>query len=48
MHSKGNYVKNEKIAYRMGENVCKWCTWQGINFQNRQTAHTAQNQSINK
>ena len=32
----------------MGENVCKWCIWQGVNFQNIQTAHTAQYQSINK
>ena len=24
----------------MGENICKWIDRQGINFQNRQTAHT--------
>ena len=26
----------------MGENICKWCDWQGINLQNIQTAHAAQ------
>ena len=26
----------------MGENICKWWDQQGINFQNIQTAHTAQ------
>ena len=25
----------------MGENICKWCDQQGINFQNIQTAHAA-------
>ena len=28
----------------MGENICKWCNWQGLNFQNIQTAHIAQYQ----
>ena len=28
----------------MGENICKWWDWQGINFQNIQTAHTIQQQ----
>ena len=28
----------------MGENICKWNDWQGINFQNIQTAPTAQYQ----
>ena len=23
----------------MGENICKWCDWQELNFQNIQTAH---------
>ena len=42
MHSKGNDKQNEKTTYRMGENICKWCDLQGINFQNIQTAHTTQ------
>ena len=28
----------------MGENICKWCDQQGLNFPNIQTAHTAQYQ----
>ena len=40
LHSKGNYKQNEKISYGMGENICKQCNWQGLNFQNIQTAHT--------
>ena len=28
----------------MGENICKQCNQQAINFQNIQTAHTAQYQ----
>ena len=31
----------------MGENICKWCNWQGINLQNTQTAHAAQDQNTN-
>ena len=42
MHSKGNHKQNEKTTHRMGENICKWSNQQGINLQNRQTAHTAQ------
>ena len=29
----------------MGENICKWSNWQGINLQNKQTAHAAQYQN---
>ena len=38
----------------MEENICKWCNQQGLDFPNRQTAHTTQykhkqtNNSINK
>ena len=32
----------------MGENICKWSNWQGINLQNIQTAHAAQYQKTNK
>ena len=31
LHSKGNHKQNEKPTYRMGENICKWCDWQGLN-----------------
>ena len=30
----------------MGENIFKWCNWQGLNFQNIQTAHTTQYNKI--
>ena len=33
---------NETITYRMGDNICKLCDWQGIDFPNIQTAHIAQ------
>ena len=42
LHSKGNYKQNEKTTYRMGENICKQCDQQGLNFQNTQTTHTTQ------
>ena len=44
LHSKGNHKQNEKTTYRMGENICKWCDQQGLNFWNIQTAHTTQQQ----
>ena len=25
-------TKNKKRIYRMGEYICKWCNWQGINL----------------
>ena len=28
----------------MGENICKWCDWEELNFQNIQTAHKTQQQ----
>ena len=40
---KGNHKQNGKeTAHRMGENICKWCDWQGINLQNSQPAHVVQ------
>ena len=42
LHSKGNHKQNEKTTLRIGENICKWSNWQGINLQNIQTAHEAQ------
>ena len=38
---KVNHKQNKKSTYGLGENVCKQCYWQGISFQNIQTAHTA-------
>ena len=31
----------------MGENICKWCSWQVLDFQNIQTAHRTQQQKAN-
>ena len=42
-----NQTQNEKTTYRMSENICKQCDWQGLNFQNIRTAHTAQYQKTN-
>ena len=39
LHCKGNHKQNEKQTHRMGENICRWSDWQGINLQNLQTAH---------
>ena len=42
LHSKGNYQQNEKITWRMGENIHKRYDWQGVNIQNIQTTYTTQ------
>ena len=47
MHSKGNHKQNENIDYGMGENISKWYNQQKINFQNIETAYTAQYQKTN-
>ena len=44
--TKGNHQQNE-TTYRMGENICKQCNQQGLNFQNMQTIHTTQYQQKN-
>ena len=36
LHSKVNHKENEKTTYGLGENICKWCDQQGLNFQNIQ------------
>jgi len=36
-----NKQTNKKTTHKMGENICKWCNWQGISLQNLQTAHVA-------
>ena len=38
----------KKKTYKLGENISKWCDWQGPNFQNIQTAYTIQQQKKNK
>ena len=48
LHSKGHNKQNEKTTYRMGENVCKQCDRQWLNFQNMRTAHTTQQQQQQK
>ena len=48
LYSKGNYKENERTTSRMGENICKWCIQQGLNFPNIQTAHAAQQQQQQK
>ena len=44
LHSKGKHQqeKKKKTTFRMGENICKRNNWEGINFQNIQTAYAAQ------
>ena len=48
LHSKGNHKQNEKTDCGWGENICKQYDWQGLNFQNMQTVHTAQLQKTPK
>ena len=48
LHSKGCHKQNEKATYRLGENICKRCDPQGLNFQNIQTAHTNHTQKQSK
>ena len=43
----GNLTQSEKTNYGLGENNCKWCKQQGLNFQNIQTVHIIQWQKIN-
>ena len=43
--SKGNHKQNEKTTYGMGENICKWCDWQSLNFPNIYAAYIAQYQN---
>ena len=42
LHSKGNHRQNKKANYRLGEKICKGCSWQGLNFQNVRKAVTTQ------
>ena len=36
LQSKGNHKWNERISYRLKDNIYKLCDWQGLNFQNIQ------------
>ena len=40
--------RNEKTAHRLGGNICKLCDQRGINLQNIQTIHGAQQQQQQK
>ena len=44
MHNEGNYMQDEKIAFRMGENNSKGNNRKRINLQNIQAAHAAKYQ----
>ena len=44
--SKGNH--KQKDSLQNGENICKWCDQQGLNFQNIQRVHTTQKQTLSK
>ena len=44
MHNEGNYMQDEKIAFRMGENNSKGNNRKRINLQNIQEAHAAKYQ----
>ena len=48
MYGKGNHKQNHKKTHRMGENIGKQCEWQGLNFQNIETAPAAQYQKKKK
>ena len=47
LQSTGNHKQNEMKTYRTRVDICKQCDQQGLNFQNIQTAHTAQYQKTN-
>ena len=42
LESKGNNKQNEQMTHRVGKNIGKWSTWQGINLQSIKTAHATQ------
>ena len=47
LHSKGNQDKIKKTTYRMGENSCKGCNWQGLHLQNIPTTHNLKSKTSN-
>ena len=42
MHSEVNYQQNEKLAYWMGEVICKWYFWYGVHIPNILRTHPTQ------
>ena len=42
LHSKGNHQQNKKTTCGLGENICKWYDWQGVNLQKILTTHKIQ------
>ena len=45
LYKKGKHKQNEKTTHRLGENICKWCDWEGTSLQNLQIAHETYNQN---
>jgi len=58
LHNKGNHEQNEKTTYWIGEDICKWYIWKGVNIQNiknsgnstskKQQPHICQNDCYEK
>ena len=42
LHRSENHKLNKKMAYGLGENICKWCDQEGLTLQNMQITHTNQ------
>ena len=40
LHSKGSHKQKQKDNHELEENICKDCDQEGLNVQNKQTAHT--------
>ena len=47
MLTKEYHKQNENTTSGMGENICKWCNQQGVNFQIIKAAQKAQYQKTN-
>ena len=45
VHSKENHQQNEETIQWMGERICQWCIWSGVNIQTLQTTYTTQHQN---
>ena len=41
LHSKETISKAQR-TYGLGENICKWCDWQGLTSISIQAPHTTQ------
>ena len=42
LHSKRNHKQYKDLSYRLGENICKCCDGQGLNFQDILAAYMTQ------